>query len=68
METNDKTRPEFYRAYLLRCWHDGSAWRFSLEPVRAEPQRRGLRDLDELLAFLRAELKQRGAEDVKGET
>jgi len=68
MGTDDKIQAEFYRAYLLRCWRDGSAWRFSLEPVRAEPQRRGLRDLDELLAFLRAELKQKGEEDGKGET
>jgi hypothetical protein len=47
-----------YRAYLLRCWQDEpAAWRFSLEEVRAEPRRRGLRDLEELIAFLRAELK-----------
>ncbi|MCI0476943.1 MAG: hypothetical protein L0Y55_11890 [Anaerolineales bacterium] len=46
-----------YRAYLLRCWQDEPAtWRFSLEEVRAEPRRRGLRDLEELIAFLRAEL------------
>jgi hypothetical protein len=42
-----------YRAYLLRCWQDEpTAWRFSVEEVRAKSRRRGLRDLEELIAFL----------------
>jgi hypothetical protein len=62
-----------YRAYLLRCWQDEpAAWRFSVEEVRAEPRRRGLRDLEALVTFLRSELiaqpshpdrRERGADD-----
>jgi hypothetical protein len=54
-----------YRAYLLRCWQDEpTAWRFSVEEVRAKSRRRGLRDLEELIAFLRAELVERKESDA----
>jgi hypothetical protein len=65
-----KAKHQPYRAYLLRCWQDApAAWRFSVEEVRAEPQRRGFRDLDDLVAFLCTELEQgKEAEDAKSET
>ena len=54
-----------YRAYLLRCWRDAPAvWRFSVEEVRAAARRRGLRDLDAVIAFLRAELQMRQDADT----
>jgi hypothetical protein len=37
-----------YGAYLLRCWQDGRAWRFSLEPI-GEGQRQGFEQIDDLL-------------------
>jgi len=50
------------RAYLLRCWGErrammaqGRVWRFSLEEVFGERQRRGFRNLRALVAFIRAE-------------
>jgi len=53
-----------YRAYLLRCWQDEpTAWRFSVEEVRAQSRRRGLRGLEELIAFLRVELGERKESD-----
>jgi len=53
----DKTQAEPYHAYLLRCWRDGlTTWRFSIEPVSAEPKRHGFATLEQLFAFLRGEL------------
>jgi hypothetical protein len=53
-----------YRAYLLRCWHEGEAapgeapaWRFSLEEVAGERRRRGFVSLEALVVFLRTELR-----------
>ena len=51
-----------YGAYLLRYWQvrsdrpgQPSTWRFSLEEA-SMGERRGFRDLEALLAFLRGEL------------
>ena len=51
------------RAYLLRCWREEGAspngqprWRFSLEEVLPQRQRRGFGSLEALFAFLQAEL------------
>lgn len=51
------------RAYLLRCWQEGSGepegenrWRFSLEEVLHKRWRRGFSSLDGLVDFLKAEL------------
>jgi hypothetical protein len=56
-----------YRAYLLRCWEvrrekpgRPSSWRFRLEQA-GTGERRGFRDLQALLAFLKQEL---GCEDA----
>jgi len=59
-----------YRAYLIRCWQDEpAAWRFSVEEVRAGAQRHGFRELEDVIAFLRAELRQgKKSENVKRET
>ena len=49
------------RAYLIRCWQDSHIaaphqWRFTVEEVLHDKQRWGFDNLDELLAFLLAEL------------
>jgi hypothetical protein len=56
-----------YRAYLVQCWQEGLAvWRFAAQPIGRDAARRGFRDLDDLVAFLRAELKQeKDIENVK---
>lgn len=46
-------RPPAYTAYLLRCWLEGTTWRYSLEEVGAG-KRQGFATLDELVAFLLA--------------
>jgi hypothetical protein len=45
-----------YQAYLLRCWQEGEAWRFSLNEVAGEQRQHGFPDLDALMAFLRREV------------
>ena len=57
----EKSHP--YRAYLLRCWREGGVapgkepvWRFSVEEIGTERQRKGFSSLEPLTAFLRAEL------------
>lgn len=42
-----------YRAFLLRCWLDGTIWRYSLEEV-GSGKRYGFATLDELIVFLLA--------------
>lgn len=44
-------RPPAYHAYLLRCWLDGSNWRYSLEEV-GSGKRQGFATLDEFVTFL----------------
>ncbi|HSG17226.1 MAG TPA: hypothetical protein VLE70_13010 [Anaerolineae bacterium] len=38
-------------AYLLRCWAEGSKWRYSLEEV-STGKRHGFATLDEFVSFL----------------
>jgi hypothetical protein len=56
-------RKDLHRAYLLRCWQEEASdpngtpgWRFSVEEVLHERQRRGFDSLEALVAFLRDEL------------
>lgn len=61
MRTSDP--PLRYCAYLLRCWveHSGNpehhvVWRFSVEDPHTG-ERQGFASFDQLLAFLRSELR-----------
>ena len=38
-------------AYLLRCWMEGSSWRYSLEEV-GTGKRHGFATLDEFVSFM----------------
>jgi hypothetical protein len=56
-------RDHLTRAYLMRCWQEGKAasgeklrWRFSLEGVLQKQPRQGFDTLQELIAFVQAEL------------
>jgi hypothetical protein len=42
-----------YTTYVLRCWREGSNWRYSLEEV-GSGERQGFASLDEFVAFLLA--------------
>ena len=53
-------QPSPYTAYLLRCWLEGSTWRYSLEEV-GTGKRHGFATLDELVSFLLAQSMQPGA-------
>lgn len=60
--SDDQTVPR-YHAYLLRLWQERPAsserpavWRLSLEDTRTR-QRRGFGSLEELMAFLQAQLE-----------
>ena len=44
---------ETYSAYLLRCWLEGSTWRYSLEEI-GTGKRHGFATLDEFVSFLLA--------------
>jgi hypothetical protein len=44
------------QAFLLRCWQDNGQWRFSLETIGPQRQRRGFRSLEDLVAYLRSQL------------
>ena len=64
-------RRDHHRAYLLRCWQEGARdagaiprWRFSVEEVLHERQRRGFDGLEALIAFLREELAE-GESDAR---
>ena len=50
-----------YHAYLLRCWQESdsgeSAWRFTLVGVGEEHTPKGFASLEDLFAYLRAELE-----------
>ena len=56
---NPSPRHDRYRSYLLRCWQiqgsDQPEWRISLEQTHTH-QRWNFACLDDLLAFLRADL------------
>ena len=67
MSTADQT--SIYTAYLLRCWQEGSAWRYSLEEV-GNGKRHGFATLDEFVAFLlslqmQAAGKEQTQDDIK---
>jgi hypothetical protein len=56
-------RNHLTHAYLMRCWQEGKAvsgeklrWRFSLEGVLQKRPRQGFDSLEELVAFVQAEL------------
>jgi hypothetical protein len=43
-----------YRAFLIRCWHEGENWRFTLETIGQERQwRLGFARYEQLSAFLK---------------
>jgi hypothetical protein len=46
-------QPTSYTAYILRCWLEGSTWRYSLEEVGAG-RRHGFATLDEFFSFMLA--------------
>ena len=46
-------QPSTYTAYLLRCWLEGSSWRYSLEEV-GTGNRYNFATLDEFVSFLLA--------------
>lgn len=46
-------KPSTYTAYLLRCWLEGSTWRYSLEEIGTD-KRYGFATLDELVSFMLA--------------
>jgi hypothetical protein len=51
------------RAYLLRCWQEGTAgqdivWRYSLKEVLDERRQRGFASLEEIFDFLAAQLNE----------
>jgi hypothetical protein len=54
-----------YRAFLLTCWQEETTaanpiiWRFRLEEARTGEQH-GFIDLQEVMAFVKAELKKSG--------
>jgi hypothetical protein len=50
-------QPPTYTAYLLRCWREGSSFRYSLEEIGGG-KRRGFASLDEFVAFLLARSEQ----------
>lgn len=64
--------PSTYRAFILRIWAEegeltqaASPWRFSLEGIGMQdetpPERRGFVSAEELLAYLRAEMRARAS-------
>jgi hypothetical protein len=59
---NDEKRgwKRAYSAYLVRCWQEGTAWRYSLERV-GENKRCGFDDLGRLLQEIKRSL---GGPDV----
>lgn len=52
-----KGEGERYRAFLLRCWQEGEAWRYSVESAGDEEGRRGFGSLEALVAWLQAALE-----------
>ena len=42
-----------YIAYILRCWSEGSAWRYSLEEL-GNGKRYGFASIDDFVSFLLA--------------
>ena len=46
-----------YRAFLLRCWQEGEAWRYSVESAGDAGERWGFGSLEALLGWLQAALE-----------
>ena len=46
--------PSTYTAYVLRCWLEGTSWRYSLEEV-GTGKRQGFATLDEFISFMVAQ-------------
>jgi len=44
------------QAYLLRCWQENGQWRFSVETIGPQRQRRGFSSLENVVDFLRSQL------------
>ena len=68
-----RERPPRYGAYLLRYWEvrsdrpgRPSTWRFSLEEA-GRGERRGFRDLADLVAYLEQELRRQDVGASSGE-
>jgi hypothetical protein len=66
---NKSNPPTKHQSFLLRAWQDQTNqeqpnWRFSLEEVQTH-QRRGFANLEELYAFLKAQLVERPNEDAQ---
>ncbi len=63
-------QPTAYTAYMLRCWLEGSKWRYSLEQV-GSGKRQGFATLDEFVSFLVAMSalpdEDEQAPDIKGD-
>ncbi len=53
-----EAQAQAYRAYLIRCWRDGTAWHFSLESIGASSERRGFSRLEDLIAHVQTDLTQ----------
>ncbi len=60
-----------HRVFLLRCWQENSDlanhrlhWRFLIESISPQRERRGFIALDDLLAFLRQEFESPPDEDA----
>ena len=63
-------KPPHYRAFLLRCWEGrgqgakcGVVWRFSLKDAHTG-QRQGFASRVKMVAFLRSQLKEQGAQST----
>jgi len=44
-----------YRSYLLRVWHEGSGWRFTLTSL-SDDRQRGFASLEKLGDFVQAQM------------
>ncbi|MEA2008864.1 MAG: hypothetical protein U9O54_07065 [Chloroflexota bacterium] len=56
---NRTVKPQPYQAYILRFWkenEDLEKWRFSLEDVSGERSRRGFKNFEEMMNFLRSQV------------
>ncbi len=66
----DGKRGRPYRAYLLRCWRESTtpgvegSWRFSIEGLAPQRQRRGFSTLQALAEYIGAELGDEGDADA----
>ncbi len=65
----DGKRGRPYHAYLLRCWRESAtpggegSWRFSIEGLAPQRQRRGFGSLQALAEYIKMELGDEGEAD-----